>query len=309
MESITALVTSQVFIMLILIAVGYLLARFKVVGVIGAKEMSDILLTIVTPCVMIKAYQIEFNKELFGDIIWAFILSVIIHIIAILTAHMCFIRQKNIEKKKIKMFTSVYSNCGFMGIPLLEATLGEKGVLIGSAYLAVFNLIAWTHGICMYSGNIKSLSVKQLAKNPGVIGVILALLLFFTQYKLPNTVYQTVNYVAMLNTPLAMILLGCYLERTNLKNAFKNKDIYGVSFVRLILIPCFAIVLFKLFGTTEFVASSLIMSAACPAATIGALFAAKNNMDTSLPSQIVSVTTLISMVTLPLMSCLVSVVY
>lgn len=304
--NITQAVAQQVLIMLCLILVGFTLFKTKVLSEKGTKDISNILLTIVTPCVLIQAYQMDCDSSVLKELGTAFLMSVILHAVFIALSYVIFFRTRNTEIKKVEIFTSVYSNCGFMGIPLLSAALGEKGVLLGSAYLAVFNVIVWTHGLWLYGGDIKLLSVKNLLKNPGIVGTAIALILFFLKVNLTGAVKASVDYTAALNTPLAMILLGAYLARTDLKSAFKHFSLYTAGAMKLILLPIIGIYILKLLKTNVFLATALSLSAACPSATISALFAEKFDMDTGLPSQIVSVTTLVSIATLPLIAWLTS---
>lgn len=306
--NITQSVAQQVFIMLCLILVGLVLYKTHVLTEKGTKDVSGVLLSIVTPCVLIRAYQIDCDASAIKELCIAFLMSILLHIVFILISYAVFSFQKNPERKKVEIFTSVYSNCGFMGIPLLSAALGEKGVLLGSAYLAVFNVIVWTQGLYLYGGDIKLLSVKNLIKNPGIIGTLIALLLFFSRIRLSGFMAASVGYIADLNTPLAMILLGSYLARCDLKAAFKQPALYSTALMRLLILPFISVIIFRLFNTDEFLAATICLSAACPCATISALFAEKFDMDTGLPSQIVSVTTLLSVATLPLISWLVSII-
>ncbi len=306
--NITPLVARQVFIMLILIIVGFVLAKKNIVSENGSSDMSNVLLTIVTPCVLIQAYQIECDAAIMREIGLAFLLSIVLHAVFIPLAYIVFMREKDIEKRKINIFTSVYSNCGFMGIPLLASTLGEKGVLLGSAYLAMFNIIVWTHGLFLYGGNIKVLSAKNLVKNAGVMGSVVALILFFARIRLTGVLDASVDYIASLNTPLAMILLGAYLARAKIGAALKNASMYAVMAMRLLIMPIAAALLFALLGVDEMLATALILPAACPSAAVGALFAEKFGMDTGYPSQIVSVSTVVSLATLPIVAYIASIV-
>lgn len=306
--NIAPLVAQQVFVMLVLIIIGFVLTKNKLISHTGSKNMSDILLTIVTPSVLIRAYQIDFDVEIAFDIAIGFGLSVVAHIIFIVVSHFLFLGNKDMYRRKVMNFTSIYSNCGFMGIPLLAATLGDKGVVIGSTYLAAFNIITWTQGYYIYCQDFKLLSFKNLLKNPGVIGTCAALILFFAQVRVGGVIKEVIWYVADLNTPLAMILLGTYLAGTNLANALKNTDMYIVSFLRLLALPVLTLLVFKLIGVGYDMAICLMLPAACPCAAIAAMFAEKADMDPGLPSQIVSVTTIFSLGTLPLVAYLTSVI-
>ena len=306
--NIAPLVAQQVFIMLILIIIGFVLTKNNIISQTGSKNISDILLTIVTPSVLIRAYQIDFDMGIAFDILTGFALSVLAHLIFIVVSHLIFRGNRDVYRRKVMNFTSIYSNCGFMGIPLLAATLGDKGVVIGSTYLAAFNIITWTQGYYIYCQDFKLLSFRKLLKNPGVVGTCIALILFFAQVRLGGVIRQAIWYVADLNTPLAMILLGTYLARTDLAKSLKNKDIYVVSFLRLLALPLLTLAVFKLIGVGYDMAICLMLPAACPCAAIAAMFAEKADMDPGLPSQIVSVTTIFSLAALPLVAYLTSVI-
>ncbi len=308
MNNITPLVAQQVFIMLILIIVGFVLTKCKLITQNGSKEISNILLTVVTPSVLIRAYQIDFDISVVKELAAAFFLALLTHILFIVVCKVLFAAVKDDFKRKVLKFTNIYSNCGFMGIPLLSATLGERGVLLGSAYLAMFNVIIWTHGLYLFGEDFKLLSVKNLVKNPGVVGTAVALILFFAQITLSGVIEDAVGYVADLNTPLAMLLLGTYLARSNLKQALADKSIYIVCFVRLIFLPVLTILIFKLLGVGYDMAITLVLPAACPCAAMAAMFAEKFDLDPGYPSQIVSVTTILSLATLPFMAYLTSVI-
>ena len=264
--NIAPLVAQQVFIMLILIIIGFVLTKNNIISQAGSKNISDILLTIVTPSVLIRAYQIDFDMGIAFDILTGFALSVLAHLIFIVVSHLIFRGNRDVYRRKVMNFTSIYSNCGFMGIPLLAATLGDKGVVIGSTYLAAFNIITWTQGYYIYCQDFKLLSFRKLLKNPGVVGTCIALILFFAQVRLGGVIRQAIWYVADLNTPLAMILLGTYLARTDLAKSLKNKDIYVVSFLRLLALPLLTLAVFKLIGVGYDMAICLMLPAACPCA-------------------------------------------
>lgn len=304
MDKIASTVSIQVFVMFALIIMGYVLTKAGTITKKGASDMSGILLTVVTPCLLIRTYQTKLDSASVHALIYAFIASFVIHFVLIALSAVYFRGVKDEEMRKIDRFSSVYSNCGFMAIPLLQATFGNKGVFYGSAYLAVFNILSWSHGIRLYSGKDGTLSVKKIFFNPGIIGTMIALVLYFLQIKLPSVVMSVVNYTADLNTPLAMLLLGSFLARTNIISAFKNPQLYAVSLFRLILAPITAMLLFALFKTDRYIAMSILISASCPTATLAALFAEKFDMNAAYGSQISAVTTLYSIVTIPLAAAL-----
>lgn len=292
-------VAAQVCIMFIIILLGFVAKKSKIITSEGSKQLSDLLLIFVTPCVVIKAYQVDLQPDLVGNLLMAFAAATLINVMSIAVSWLIFGRNKQ-PKSIINTYCSTYSNCGFMGIPLLESVLGSQGVFYGAAYLAVFNVLNWTHGVYLYTQDPKSLSLKKILINPGVLGVVIGLALFFAQIRLPELIYTAVDYMACLNTPLAMLLLGVFLADVDFKKAFSNVSLYTVSFTRLMIIPLIAILLMKTHIVPAEVAIAVIIPAACPCATAAALFAAKYDLDASYASEIVALNTIMSIITIPL---------
>ena len=289
----------QVLIIFVLMGVGFVCSKAKLIDEKGTRQMTDVLLMIVMPCVLIKAYQKEFSPELIMGLLLAAFFALIIHVVGIVISTLIFKKEESL-KYRVSIFSSVYSNCGFMAIPLLSAAVGSDGVFYGSAYLAVFTILNWTHGICLYSGSLKEISVKRILKNPGIIGTVIAIILFVTGIRLPYVINESVSYIAGLNTPLAMIVTGAYLTKVDFKKALKNTSIYGVSLLRLVVIPIIAVIIAKLAGIEPLIAKSVLISAACPTAAAAALFATKYNLDSTYAAEVVSVTTVLSVITIPL---------
>lgn len=304
---IAKIVTNQVIIMFILIILGYILAKTKIVSQRGSKELSNILVMIVTPCVLIKSYSIDFNADMAAGLAKCLVFSVVIHIIAIVVSNL-LIKKDELEKYRIERFSVVYCNCGFMAIPLLSAAFGGDGVFYGSAYLVVFTALSWSHGLYLYSGDKKTLSFVKIATTPGMIGIVVGMLLFLTGLRLPSPLFAAVDYMTGLNTPVAMILLGVFLAEVDLKKAFLHTKLYVVSALRLVIIPVIAILIGRFFNLDDHLLSATIITAACPVATVAALFAAKYDLDTAYASEMVAINTLISIITIPVIVALIDII-
>lgn len=299
-------ISCQVVIIFLYIILGFIFTKAKKIDKEGVKQMTSLLLMLVTPCVLIESYQDkikDFNLGIIKDLGIAALLTALFHLIAIILATFLF-RKEETGKYKINIFTTIYSNCGFMGIPLLESVLGNDGVFFGSAYLAIFTIITWTHGIYVFTGDKKSISPKSLLTNPGVMGSLIALSLFLLKFELPDLALTAISGVANLNTPLSMIILGTYLASIDIKKALSRPTLYAVSFLRLIFVPllCLAstLIINFFYPLDHTLSLSVLISVACPSAAIAALFATRFGNDAEYASEIVAVNTLLSIVTIPL---------
>ncbi len=265
----------QVIVLFILIAVGFICGKKGVITEHASKVMTDIVLYAVTPCVMVSAFQREFSMETLGKVLTAAVTALVILAVSVLIARLVF-RQKDIARRKVLQF-----------------------------FVAVFNIVVWTYGLFDMSGDKKQLSIKRLAFNPGIIGAIAAILLFVFGVQLPPVVAQPITHLANLNTPLPMLIIGFYLSQANFKKAFSDRDAYLASVFRLLIIPlaaAFAMFFLKL-DRTMVIAFTIACSA--PTAATTTMFSAKFNRDTELSVSVVASTTLLSLVTMPLIVSLI----
>ena len=162
------IVSEQVAILFVLIAVGFVCSKTKLINDAGAKHLTDIALYLATPCIMVQSFQdVKFEESLALNLGICAICSVLIQVVSIFICRPIF-RDKNESRKRVLRFAAVFSNCGFMSLPLQKELLGEDGWFFGSIFVAVFNIVVWTYGLFDMSGDKKQLSIKRLAFNPSL---------------------------------------------------------------------------------------------------------------------------------------------
>ena len=259
--------------------------------------MSDIILYFVTPCLIINSLNIEFNSDKLSGLLICLVAFLIIQILSAVLVTLLF-RNKDSGTNKVLRFAVVFSNVGYMGIPLQKVVLGDEGVFYGSVCVAVFNIFVWTYGIICMSGDKKQMSAKKLILNPGIIAVTIGLILFAFSLKLPTPISSAIGSMASLNTPLAMMVIGFNLSRSNLLSALKDKRVYIVSFLRLILIPIIALFVLLAFGLRGTLLVSIIIAASAPVAEATTVFSIKYEADTELSVKLVAFSTLLSIITI-----------
>ena len=293
-------VLTQVIILLILILIGVILAKGKVLTEQGVKSMTDTVLMIVTPCVIIKSFIREFNTSVLKSLLISFLIAFLAHIGFIILSHL-LIRDSDKAKEKVLRFGAIFSNCGFMSIPLQQALLGDNGTFYGSSYIAIFNLFIWSYGIITMSGDKKYLTPKKLIVNPGIISITIGLIIFLFSVPIPKIIYQPINHISALNTPIPMIIIGYHLSKSNLLDGIKNiKCIFAMS-LRLILYPILALIVLYLCGVRGDMLVSSVISCSAPVAAITTMFSSKFGADTSLSVNFVSLSTVLSLLTMPLL--------
>lgn len=294
----TSIVIQQIVILFLLIGVGFLAAYFKLLQQEGIRQITDLLLLIIIPCVIINAFQLSFDHSLLRNILISALLAALTHTTGILIAKLLF-RKGSLERNTMLTYSTVFYNAGFFSIPLLRAMLGNVGVLYGSIFVAVFNLFSWTYGIRLMTGQNHA-SKWKIFLNPGVVAVLTALLLALLKIKLPGILQTTLSNLSALHTPLAMIIIGSQIF--TYKNNFTLKDgaLWKTVLARNILVPVvMLIIIYYLAGDkTLFFAS--VITAAAPTATNTVLFATKFKQDVNTAIQTVMLTTLMTIITIPL---------
>ncbi len=293
------LIAQQVLVLFILIAVGFACGKLGVITEHASKKMTDIVLYVVTPCVMVNAFQREFSFELLGLIFLAAGVAAAILTVSILLVKLVF-HDRDDARRKVLQFAVVFSNCGFMSLPLQHELLGEDGMFFGSIFVAIFNVFCWTYGLVDMSGDKKQLSIKCLALNPGIIGVLLALILFACHVELPVFIAQPVKHLANLNTPLPMLIIGFYLSNADFKRAFSDLGAYIAMAIRLLVIPVAVLFAMAPFGLNSKLVIAFVIACSAPTAATTTMFAAKFDRDVELSVSVVAASTLLSIVTMPL---------
>lgn len=290
-------VGQQVFIIFILIIIGFICGKTGLIKEKGAECLTNIVLYIVTPCVMIEAFQRKFEFSMLTNLAVAAGVALIVHILAIILAKL-FIHDNNKSREVVMRFSVIFSNCGFMCLPLEHALLGDDGVFYGGAFIAVFNIVVWSYGLIMMSGNKKELSIKALVLNPGIIGVLMGVALFLSSLKLPKIIMTPINLISELNTPLPMLVIGYYLCNLNPRYILRDIKVYLVIALRLIIVPMLSLWILYTFGLRGTVLLSTVIASSAPVAAMTTMFATKFKKDVDVSVNLVSLSTIVSILTM-----------
>ncbi|MBQ1928668.1 MAG: AEC family transporter [Clostridia bacterium] len=297
-------VAGQVVILFVLIFVGYLAGKFKLLKREGVNQMIDLLLYIVTPAVIVNAFAtVDYNKDTIGDFLFATLCAVLTHAVGIVFA-LLFCKVKNIDKQSVYRNCIIFSNGGFMAIPLVFALAGEYGVFLVSPYIITINVLSWIYGVRLFPKGKSAGKIKAVL-NPGTVGVLLGLPLFLFVDNLPITVSQPIEYLASLNTPIAMLVTGYFLIGSDVIGGLKDIKLWSVSTLRLVVIPLIMLLIFKVvFSLSGELLIAVAVPACAPCAVSNMMLSAKFGGDTSLASRLISFTTILSMLTMPILLAL-----
>lgn len=288
--------------MFILLGVGYLLYKIGYMDNDSTRRMSNIAITVINPIVIFNAYQTDFQPELAKGLLYAMILAFFCQIVMLIIAKLAI--SKKSENFRIDRFAAGYSNCVFMGIPLIQAAFGSEGVFYLTAFITALNVFAWTHGVILMSGGEKR-SEKSLLKivlSPATIAIALGLIVFLTGFRLPSILQQPMDYLGAMNTPLAMLVSGATIAKAGLLSGIKNPRIYAVQSLKLLIIPALlsaALVFTELLGVSPLVVNTILIAAASPTASLTIMFSYRFGQNEQYASHHFTISTLASIVTVP----------
>lgn len=281
----------MVIVLFIIMLIGVLLGKMKVINSESRSTISFLIINVSMPMLIVSSSNLEFNEQTKNESMWLIIMSVAAFFFSILLAQLIF-------KKAVPRCATVFSNAGYMGLPVLNSILGSKGLFLGAIFQMVFHLFTWTYGISLFTKSNKFKDSLKKMINPSLIAVAIAIVLMFTGWKMPDTIQTVLKMMGELTTPLSMLLIGATLAQVSLKEVIKLKQIYLVTALRLLIIPAF-VLLFLLFPSIPKISVYVVFVInAMPSAAITGILAMKFNNDEKLASSIVAFSTLISIITL-----------
>ena len=288
----------QTIVMLMLIMVGVLCSKTKLISKSTNKELSGFVLQVVNPAMIFMSYQTDYRSELVENLLLTFVFSVAAVVVNIISAYV-LIRDKKGRETQIERFSAIYSNCGFMGIPLVNALFGMEGVFYLTAFITVFNIFVWTHGIILISGERDMKKVIKVFYSPTIIAIVLGLVTFFLRLRLPSEPSRALSYIGELNTPMAMIVSGVTIADTNVAKLLKKPSVYYVAALRLLVIPVILSAILSNIPMDEKVRITVIVAAAAPPAAMCTLQCVRYGKNSLYASEIFAFGTILSIATLP----------
>ena len=293
---ITQILLQQTIIMFALMLLGLLLSRRGMITEQGSRDLSNVLLYAVIPCVILRSYMSEFSTEKLRTMGLSALIAVIAFAASIAVAYLtCGTRHR------IENFAVAFGNAGFIGIPLVTAVFGPEAAFYVVSFSTFANLLQWTYGIVIISGKKETMNLRMVFVKPVFISMVIGIALFVLQPTLPTVVTCTIGYIADGNTVLAMIILGYYLSKVQLRGLFADVRLYLFSALRLLVVPAVTILVFLPFpfARGEITLITLI-AAATPIASSTAIFAQKFDQDYRRAVSYVCLSTILSVATLPL---------
>ncbi len=284
----------QIAQMLILSVIGYYLFKKKYITENGLKTIGNVLIHMILPCVIIRGFLVERDAAHLTGLGLSALLAVISMAIALILSRLVF------KKDPVGQFASAFANPGFFGLPLIIASIADGGVFYAASYIACVNILQYTYGIFVMTGDKRSMQPKAVLKAPFFIAIVIGLLLFFISPPLPALFTETLNTIASINTPLAMFTIGCYMSFVNIPKMFTKRSLYMVSLIRLVVTPLVMLPVLMLVPDRFYdIKVALMIVTACPVGSNAAVYAQLHGQDYGYAVETVVISTLLSVITIP----------
>ena len=294
----------QTLTMLAIMVIGMVLTMSGWMDDVFTKKLGAILLNIIVPCISLRGFINPPKGATVADLGTAILLSVIMISAALVLGLVAFGTRRRVDS-----FGTTFSNCGFIGIPLVTAVFGDDAMFYLACLIATFNIVMYTYGEWLLTGDASHVSPRAIATNPVVIASVLGIALFVAGVQLPEVATSAIEDLSDANTAIAMLILGSYLAKLDLHDLVADKRVYVTTFLRLVAAPGITIVVLWLMHVSwDIIAMSVFVGMAAPSGANTAIFAQQYDLDYEHAVKIVCISTILSVITLPLMFQLATVV-
>lgn len=301
--NISILLMQQIVQLFLMIFMGYLIVKTGLVRDDDSKVLSKIILYLIVPCVIINAFQVDYTTDTVKGLLIAFAASVMTQVILLVVIS---VAGKLLHLNEVEVASVYYSNSGNLIVPIVTFILGQEWVLYGCVFMSVQLVFLWTHCKKIISREA-SYDWKKIILNINMISIFIGVILFFTGIRLPEIIRNTLASVGTMIGPASMIVTGMLFAGMNLKQIFANKRVYFITFLRLIAVPLIALVLIKLSNLASFSADGnkimliVFLAIITPSASTVTQMCQVYGNDSRYASAINVMTTLLSIITMPVM--------
>ncbi len=287
--------------MLLLMLTGALLRKREIITKEGKKCLTDLILYVILPCNIIKAFSIELEADFWQKCSLALVVSIVIQLFYLVVNRLCYGMMEDGEKQ-VYQYATVCSNAGFMGNPLSQGVFGDLGLLYASIFMIPQRVVMWSAGISYFSQETDRKSiVKKVLTHPCMVAVYIGLVLLITQLSFPPVIQNTIVSLSNCCTAMTMLYIGTILSDVDFRSLLSKKQLY-FAFLRLILLPLIVYLVCMVLHIDKLVTGVSVFLTGMPAGSTTSLLAAKYGADEESAAKCVVLTTALSIVTLSVWS-------
>lgn len=264
------------------------------------KKFTDLIIEIILPCSIVNSFLIDWSYSLLINCLTLFIVAVITQVLYVILSKILF-RKSGKDRQAVLRYAIICSNAGFLGNPIAESVFGSQGLLYASVALIPLRFAMWSSGLALFTKTDGKSTAKKLLTHPCIIAVFIGFVLMLTQLKLPGFLLKTLSGIGGSNTAISMIVIGSILAEIHIKEIL-DKELFYFSAIRLIVIPVAVLVILKLIGIDSLVTGVIVLLSAMPAGSTTVMLADKYRGDSGFASACVFLSTVLSLITIPIIS-------
>ena len=300
---ISILLMEQIVELFIMILMGFIIVKAGIVKDEDSKVLSKIVLYLIIPCVIIKAFQVDYTSKTVNGLLLALAASVTLQIVLL---GVISVMGRLFHLNEVEIASVYYSNSGNLIVPIVTFILGQEWVLYGCVFMSVQLIFLWTHCKKIISRE-SSYDWKKIVLNINMISIVVGVILFFTRIRLPLIINDTIGSVGNMIGPASMIVTGMLFAGMDLKKIFANRRLYFVSLLRMVVVPLIALRLIKLShlaGISQDAPKIMLivfLAVITPSASTVTQMCQVYGNDSKYASAINVITTLSAIVTMPVM--------
>lgn len=287
----------------LILALGFLLGKLKLISEQTNRQIANLLLTVFMPVALFSAFPAEYDEAQAGIFLAGlgagFLIMLVLIILSLVIFNPKWYKTKNLRYES--QFALIFNNATFLGYPIVVNTFGAEGVLAYCGFIIAFNIALFSYGIWLFEHKISWKLVRSVILNPNIIAVIVGMVFFLISFQLPAAVDDAINYVGAATTPLSIICIGYMLSRAEFTKLIRKWRLGLTAAVQLLVGPLVTYGLLKVLQFPAEVVAVCTLIQTLPTATSLGLFAAKYGGDEVEASELVTISTVLSVGTMPLM--------
>ncbi len=283
---------------------GYMFVKFKLIKKEAIAAFATVLMYLCQPCLTMYSFQnSEYTEGFWKIIVFFFFFGFIFMGIIMALSYLAVRKKADDARYRIAAIANVFGNCGFLGIPLLEAVLpGEPGALVlASVFMASMNVLGWSAGSAIIAGDRKYISIKKIFLNPAILALLASLPMFFLHYTLPSQILNLITVLGKMTTPLCMLIMGMRLATMKLREIFEDPLVYVSIFIKQMLMPAAALFAVMALPMELYVKQTMFIVCATPVASVVLNFAEMIGEGQKTAANMVLLGTALSVITIPVM--------
>lgn len=285
-------------VLFILMLAGAYATKTKLIDLNGRKYLTNLLIGLFLPCTIISSFDMEASTEILLPSLEVLTIAFAVQILLFLLGKILYLKAPQ-SKQVVMRFGTACSNSAFLGLPIIAQVMGAEAVLYGSIALIPLRLFMWTSGVSLFVKTSFRDTIKKLVIHPCIVAVYIGFFVLLAPFEFPVFAMNSIDRIGKCTTVASMLLIGSLLTEIKLKTIFDRYIVYFL-FIRLVFVPVLIYLILRLLNTEPLIMGVTVIFAAMPAGTTTAVLAEKYGADSEFASKAVFATTLLSLVTIPL---------